>query len=137
MHVVLDTSVLVAALRSRDGASFALLQHLRDEDFTIAVSVPLVVEYESALIRNLQPALVRADIESFIDYLCLVARRQDIFYLWRPLLNDPNDDMVVEVAVASACNAIVTHNLKDFRPATKLVERVLSPGEFLQTLSRK
>ncbi len=136
MLVVLDTSVLVAAWRSREGASFALLQHLSHGDYKIAVSVPLVVEYESALIRNLRPPLEREDVEALVDYLCRVGIRQDIFYLWRPLLSDPNDDMIVEVAVAASCDAIVTHNLKDFGAAIKLVPRVLSPRDFLATLIR-
>lgn len=129
--------MLVSAWRSRDGASFALLQHLRKGDFEIAVSVPLVVEYESALLRHTVPPLGASDVESFLDYLCLVAVRQDVFYLWRPLLQDPNDDMVVEVAVAASCEAIVTHNAKDFARATRLVPRILSPAAFLLNQVRR
>ena len=140
MRVVLDTSVLVAAWRSRSGASFALLRHLRNGDFEIAVSVPLVVEYEAALLRHCRPPLVPSDVEALVDYLCAVALRQEIFFLWRPLLrdpNDPNDDMVVEVAVAGQCEAVVTHNVRDFGPAERFGLATLTPGDFLLRLARR
>jgi putative PIN family toxin of toxin-antitoxin system len=129
--VVLDTSVLVAAWRSRTGASFALLEELRDESFRIALSVPLVVEYEAVLLRHTHPPRHRSDVTALLDYLCLVGVQQQVFFLWRPLLRDPNDDMVAEVAVASQAEAIITHNVKDFDAVVKFGVRVLSPGEFL------
>jgi len=137
VRVVLDTCVLVAAWRSNLGASFEIIRLLRRRRFESAVSVPLVVEYESALLRHLSPARRAADATSFVDYLCLVAHKQDIFFLWRPLLRDPNDDMVAELAVASRADAIITHNLKDFSAAANLGIRVLTPGSFLLQLSRR
>jgi putative PIN family toxin of toxin-antitoxin system len=133
--VVLDTSVLVAAWRSRNGASFALLQHLRDNDFEIAVSVPLVAEYEEVLLRHLTKTQRPSDVTGFVDYLCSVAVQQPIFFLWRPLLRDADDDMVAEVAVASGASAVVTHNLRDFQPILRFGVRVLAPAEFLLQLS--
>jgi predicted nucleic acid-binding protein len=100
--VVLDTSMLVAGWRSRLGASFALLEHLRDGAFDIAVSVPLVLEYESVLLRHLTAGRRKADVVALVDFLCSIARQQSIFFLWRPLLRDADDDMVAEVAVARA-----------------------------------
>jgi putative PIN family toxin of toxin-antitoxin system len=137
MRVVLDTSVLVSAWRSRDGASFALLRHLRKGDFAIAVSVPLVVEYEAVLLRHLKPPMTPADVEGFVDYLCSVATRQEIFFLWRPLLKDPKDDMIVEVAIAAECDAIVTHNVRDFMPAKRLGLAVLTPAAAPQEVRRR
>ena len=137
VRVVLDTSVLVAAWRSSLGAAFEIVRLLRGGRFEIAVSVPLVVEYESALLRHLSPTRRAADVASFVDYLCLVAHKQEIFFLWRPLLRDPNDDMVAELAVASQADAIVTHNLRDFSAAASLGIRVLAPGPFLLHLSRR
>lgn len=131
MLVVLDTSVLVAAWRSRLGASFELIRLLRAGRFEIAVSVPLVVEYESALLRNMSPGQRPSHVTAFVDYLCRVAHKQDVFFVWRPLLNDPNDDMVVESAMASRASAIITHNLRDFVPAAGLGVRVLAPAQFL------
>jgi hypothetical protein len=63
-----------------------------------------------------------------------VATKQAIFFLWRPLLPDPNDDMVVEVAIAASCEAIVTHNIRDFATASGLGVRIMTPGEFLMLL---
>ena len=137
VRVVLDTCVLVAAWRSSLGVSFEIIRLLRRRRFEIAVSVPLVVEYESALLRHLSPARRAADATSFVDYLCLVAHKQDIFFLWRPLLRDPNDDMVAELAVASRADAIITHNLRDFSATANLGIQVLTPGSFLLQLSRR
>ena len=137
VRVVLDTSVLVAAWRSRNGASFELLRRLRDDDFEVAVSVPLILEYEAVLLRHLAGSLTADDVGAFVDFLCARGRCQTIFYLWRPFLKDPNDDMVVEVAVAASCDAIVTHNIRDFERAAELGLAILTPREFLtSTLSR-
>jgi len=137
MRVVLDTSVLVAAWRSRNGASFALIERLVGNEFEIAVSVPLVLEYEAVLLRHLTADLRADDVEVFVDYLCALAHKQTVFYLWRPLLKDPGDDMVVEVAVAASCEAIVTHNIRDFGRAKDLGLAVLTPGEFLVSRLRR
>lgn len=96
MRVVLDTSVVVSAVRSRKGASFQLLSRVGSDAFELAISVPLVLEYEDALMRQLSAtALDEADIAAIIDYICSVAVRQEIFFLWRPILRDPGDDLVV------------------------------------------
>ena len=137
MLVVLDTSVLVAAWRSRSGASFALLEHLRDDSFEIAVSVPLILEYEEVLLRHLSRGQRKADVLTLVDYLCSVARQQPIFFLWRPLLRDADDDMVAEVAVASGASAIVTHNVRDFVPVTQFGVRAITPAQFLLQLPHR
>jgi len=135
--VVLDTSVLVAAWRSRSGASHVLLERLLDGSFEIAVSVPLVLEYEAVLLRHLDAGRTRADVETFVDYLCSAGLQQNIFFLWRPFLRDPKDDMVAEVAVASQAEAVVTHNISDFAPIGQFGLRVLTPGQFLLQLPRR
>ena len=97
---MLDTNVFISALRSRKGASFKVLSLVGTGSFQISVSVPLVLEYESAAKRMSRIiGLAHSDIDDIIDYICHVARRQDIFYLWRPFLRDPMDDMVLELAV--------------------------------------
>jgi putative PIN family toxin of toxin-antitoxin system len=135
MLVVLDTCVVVSGLRSRRGASFRILSRIGQGAFELAVSVPLVVEYEDVLARqasslNLSPK----DVGDLLDYICSVARRQSIFFLWRPLLKDPKDDMVAEVAVAAQCDAIVTFNTKDFGSIDRFGIAVLTPGQFLSKL---
>jgi predicted nucleic acid-binding protein len=130
--VVLDTNVLEAAMRSRRGASFALVSQIGMGRFEIALSVPLFLAYEGVLMR--QASVMDRDpvmVTNLLDYLCAVAKLHAIFYLWRPLLADANDEMVLELAVAAGCDAIVTHNRRHLLPASQFGVRVLSPGEFL------
>jgi predicted nucleic acid-binding protein len=129
--------MLVAGWRSRLGASFALLEHLRDGAFEIAISVPLVLEYEAVLLRHLTAGRRKADVVALVDFLCSIAHQQSIFFLWRPLLRDPDDDMVAEVAVASGVSAIITHNMRDFGGVTPFGVRVLAPAQFLLRLPRR
>ena len=132
MLVVLDSSVLVAALRSRQGASFRLLELLRNGQFEIAVSVPLVLEYEAVLVRYaIELNLSREAAVGVVDFLCRVGHRQDIHFLWRPSLSDPQDEFVLELAVAANCEAIITHNVRDFVGAKKFKPQVLTPSAFL------
>ena len=138
MRVILDTSVIVAALRSRRGASFRLVELLREGAFEIAISVPLAVEYEAALTRHaVSLGLRRADVLTIVDYLCNVGKRQSIHFLWRPRLRDPDDEFVLEAAIAARCQSIVTHNVRDFVAAERLGLKVLRPGQFLRQLEGK
>ena len=128
-QIVIDTNVLVTALRSSRGVSYRLLTLVDSGKFQINVSTPLIVEYEEVLRREV-PGINGADI---IDYLCAIANRHKIFYLWRPILKDPDDDFILELAVK--CSAIVvTWNVKDFRKATKFNISVLTPAEFLRQI---
>jgi putative PIN family toxin of toxin-antitoxin system len=137
MRVVLDTNVLVAAVRSRRGASFQVLSRVGSGEFDITVSVPLILEYEDVLLRHLPATqLDETDIHSIIDYMCSVAVRQEIFFLWRPKLRDPADDLVLELAIAANCEAIVTHNVRDFANAYQFGVAVMTPGAFLNNLRR-
>jgi putative PIN family toxin of toxin-antitoxin system len=134
-QIVVDTNVLVAALRSRRGASHRLLRLIDRGKFEINVSVPLVLEYEAAAKGILhETALTARDIDDIIDYLCAIANRRDVYYLWRPFSRDPKDDMVLELAVAASCEVIVTFNKRDFRGAESFGISVLSPGEFLREI---
>ena len=129
--LVLDTNVLVAALRSRSGASFQIVSMIGLGRFRMVLSVPLVLEYEQALFAARPAGVSRREIEAFVDYLCAAGEYQEIFYLWRPALRDPKDDLVLEVAVAGECGIIVTHNVKDFTGATHFGIRILTPAQFL------
>ena len=130
--IVIDTCVLISALRSRNGASFKLLSLIDSNKFTFFLSVPLVLEYESVakrMSRNL--GLTHSDIENIIDYLCTVGNHRKVHYLWRPNLKDPGDDFVLELAVESECNYIVTHNVKDFKGIKKFNLKAITPQELL------
>ena len=127
--------MLVAALRSNRGASYRLLRHLGTRGFEHVVSVPLVLEYEEVLKRPASDVpLSAADIDAVLDYMCASGRQQPIHFLWRPLLPDPRDDLVLEVAVNGECNAIVTFNARDFRGAERFGLAVLTLGALLATL---
>jgi predicted nucleic acid-binding protein len=135
--VVLDTNILVAGLRSRRGASFRVLELVGGSDFDVAVSVPLVLEYEDALARLVAEGLTQEeDAHAVIDYICSVALKQSVFFLWRPLLRDPKDDMVLELAVAAGCSRIVTHNIKDFTETETFGILPVTPGRFLHEIGR-
>jgi putative PIN family toxin of toxin-antitoxin system len=134
-RVVLDTNVLVAAARSRQEASFRLLSLVGTGRFEIAVSVPLAIEYEDVLFRDLLAThLTETAVNGILDYICSVAQRQEVFFLWRPFLSDPKDDLLLEVAVAGHCEAIVTHNLRDFAGIERFGLRAVPPRDFLKEI---
>ena len=136
LQIVVDTNVLYAGLRSRRGASHRLLREIgRHASFRIHLSVPLVLEYEEIAKRHARTlGLTHRDIDDVLDYLCSVAGLHDIFYLWRPFLPDPEDDMLLELAVEAGCQRIVTFNQRDFRGIEQFALRAVTPQEFLQEI---
>ncbi|MCP5418078.1 MAG: putative toxin-antitoxin system toxin component, PIN family, partial [Chromatiaceae bacterium] len=109
INVVIDTNVLVAALRSKLGASHKLLILLPNGTYQPNISVPLFVEYESVVKREgMLNGLREVDIDAILDYLLNKSSIRKIFYLWRPTLKDPKDDLVLEVAVESQSEYIIT-----------------------------
>ena len=133
--VVLDTSVLVSALRSARGASFEIMAALGRGEFEACVSVSLLLEYEATLLRHAEELSIDSkDALGIVDYVCDVAMNQDIFFLWRPFLRDAGDDLVLELAVAAGSDAIVTHNVRDFEGVEKFGVRVITPKQFLHQL---
>jgi putative PIN family toxin of toxin-antitoxin system len=134
-RVVLDTNVVIAALRSRRGASFRVLELVGLGRFKLTVSVPLALEYEAVLNRHrVTVGLTQQDIRDLVDYLCSVSDRRVIYYLWRPYLRDPKDDFVLEAAVAGECQGIVTFNVRDFDGIDQFGLWAESPGEFLKRI---
>lgn len=133
-QIVIDTNVIVSALRSQFGASYKLLMLLESNKFEIHLSVPLVLEYEEAAKRQTGKDLRASDVDDILDYLCMIAVLHEIYFLWRPFLSDPQDDMVLELAVAAQCKIIVTYNKQDFRGVEQFGIRVLTPREFLQEI---
>jgi len=133
--IVLDTNVFVSALRSRRGASFRLLSLVGTGRFDIALSAPLGLEYEGVAHRMLADlGGSGGDLSDILDYLCSVARHRPIFYLWRPTLADPKDDMVLELAVDAGAPVIVTFNVRDFIGADRFGVRAITPREYLQEI---
>lgn len=136
MQVVLDTTVLVAASRSRNGASFQLVSMLPSRQFEIALTIALYTEWQAVLTRpeHLPPGITAEAALGFLRYLASTAHLQDVHFLWRPFLRDPDDDMVLECAASSGSQFIVTHNTRDFRRAPELKVQAILPGDFLKLL---
>ena len=119
---VLDTDVIVAALRSDKGASRQLLLAALNQQFELLLSVPLILEYESVLTRPEHLAACRlssTEVGRVLDDLAAVARPVRLAFRWRPRLSDPDDDMVLETAINGSASAIVTFNQRDFVAGAK------------------
>ena len=121
---MLDTNVLVAGLRSRRGASFRLLELVAAGVVRPVLSVPLVLEYEAVLKRQ-------GNIDGLLDDLCLLGEYHVVYYLWRPTLRDPSNEMVLELAVAAGCPHIVTHNVPDFAGSERFGVEPCTPQRWL------
>jgi predicted nucleic acid-binding protein len=134
-EIVLDINVLVAGLRSRLGAAAKLLSLVGSDHFGINLSVPLVLEYEDVLLRpELRIPLPASAIGDVLDYHCAVARHHEIFFLWRPYLKDPGDDMLLELAVKAGCRFIVTYNERDFAGCERFGVEAVTPAKFLKQI---
>lgn len=139
MRVVFDTSLIVAATRSRNGASYALVNSIPSRVFQICLSVGLYAEWQDVLTRpeNVPPGLTPDDAMRFIRYLASQAHLQEIHFLWRPFLPDPNDDMVLELAFAAGCRHIITHNVRHFRGCEQFGITAMTPRDFLFSIRKK
>ena len=134
-RIVLDTNVLVAALWSRRGVSFTLLSLIDSGRFEVHVSVPLVLEYEEVLQRyRLAIGFTEQDIRDLLDYICQVAMHHRVHFLWRPLLKDVKDDMLLELAVVANCDHIVTYNRRDFSGVEAFGLQVILPADLLRLI---
>lgn len=131
-NIVLDTNVLLTALRSSLGTSYRLLAMLDGGGYQLHVSTPLILEYEAVLKRG-GLSLSDGQIDDVIDFICAQAIHHKIFYLWRPTLKDPDDDFILELAVKAGAD-IVTWNLQDFQRAKRFAVDVLTPRDFLAQL---
>lgn len=134
-RIVIDTCVLISALRSSRGASHRLVMMLGGSEFEPALSVPLVLEYEDVAKRMSDvTGLSDTDIDDLLDYVCSVSHLQEIHFLWRPVLRDARDDHVLELAVEAGCQLIVTHNIRDFDGSEHFGVEALTPREFLERI---
>jgi putative PIN family toxin of toxin-antitoxin system len=131
MRVALDTDVLVAAVRSRQGASRAWISAILRGEANLLLSVPLVLQYEAVLTRREHLSASGASVGqlgALLDALCAVCTPVQISFLWRPMLRDANDEMVLEVAVNGRADRLLTFNERDFAGAARLGIAVERPG---------
>ncbi|HIP30500.1 MAG TPA: putative toxin-antitoxin system toxin component, PIN family [Sulfurospirillum arcachonense] len=128
-NIVIDTNVLLSAFYSNRGASYKLISLIDSAKFRVNISTTLIYEYEEIL--KSKSKLDEKHIDSILNYICRVGKKNRIFYLWRPKLKDTDDDFLLELAVKSN-SIIVTLNGKDFKPACEFNIKVMTPKEFLQ-----
>ena len=128
-------SVLVSGLRSKRGNSFQIIQAIRAGHLNISVSVALVLEYESVLLRpGLVPSFATEKIHRILDAFCLMAKHHKVFFAWRPFLKDPNDELILEIAVAASAPYIITHNISDFVGSETMGVRAITPSTALKII---
>lgn len=135
VSAVFDTNVLVAALRSRRGASWHILDLLQQDVIQMHVTVPLALEYKDALLRHRDAAgWSRRETLAFLGLLIRKAQYHEVYYLWRGHAEDPEDAHVLEAAVASPATYLVTFNTKDLMAVRQFGIEVVTPGEFLRAV---
>jgi putative PIN family toxin of toxin-antitoxin system len=139
-RLVLDTNVLVAAIRSGRGASRVLLVGVLKSEFTLLASVPLMIEYEAVLTRpaHLESSgLSNQDVQALLDAIASVVEPVRLAFLWRPMLPDAADDMVLETAVNGRADLLVTLNRRDFQAASgAFTPRIMSPADAVMYLRK-
>lgn len=131
--IIIDTNVLVTALMSNSGASSKLMSLIGTKKFKLSISTALILEYEDVAKRHCKKFKPN-QIDDVLDYICSESNHVRINYLWRPLLKDPNDELILELAVAAGADYIVTYNMKDFVGTEKFGIKVVTPKVFLQLI---
>lgn len=135
LEAVLDTNVLVAALRSRRGASFELLRLVGDARWRLHLSTALLLEYEEVSRREARHFWLHPDrVEDVLDFLAASGQEHAVRLRWRPFLRDLNDDFILELAVQAHARYFVTHNLRDFAGVERFGVEAIAPAQMLLKL---
>jgi len=135
--IVVDTNVIVSALRSRRGASFAILQRI-GQAWQPLISVPLILEYEAVGKREAERlGIPLSTVDAIVRAFCFHGRETNVHFRVRPFLPDPGDEFLLELAVAGAADAIVTHNVRHFAGVERFGVRVLTPRELLRKIEEE
>jgi len=135
--ITLDTNILYQALHSTRGASHQILQLIRQEKLTVALTVPVFFEYQEVLyrpesLRDLE--LTREEVDAVLDLLLLHGELHAVPFLWRPNLPDPDDDLFVECALVSQSDFLITRNVRDFASGElgPMAFALITPTDFYQ-----
>ena len=136
---MLDTDVVVAAMRSPSGASAAILRRVRAGDVTALLGVALALEYEAVCRRpehQIAAGLTAIEVELFVESVIAMAEPVTSHFLWRPQLRDPNDELVLEAAINGRAKLLVTFNIRDFADAVRFGIEVLVPRDALKRMTQ-
>jgi putative PIN family toxin of toxin-antitoxin system len=134
-RIVLDTSVVVAGLRSRLGASNALLRLVANRRLRLLATPPLFLEYEEVLKRpeqRLVHGLTLEQVDDLLAELAALIEPVETHFQWRPRARDPSDEMVLEAAINGHADALVTDNIADFAAAERFEIAVVGPADLLR-----
>lgn len=132
-QIILDTNVILSGLRSNQGASFQLLDRLPDPAWQLNLSVQLVLEYEEVIKRETHMSAQAVD--GFIRFLCSIGnKRFNRYFVWRPVARDPDDEFIIDLAIQSRADIIVTFNISHLAPARQFGIHIMKPKEFLRLL---
>jgi len=138
MRIVLDTNVIVAAARSRRGASAVILAMVARGELELALSVALALEYEQVLKRELEKLSIGAEeVDDLVAFLCANSRRHEVPSGNWPLVQDPDDEFIARLAMASACDHLVTHNVRDLSQLAGQGISVVTPAQLLSIIRGK
>ena len=136
MRAVIDTNVLYSGLRSRNGASFQILDALWRRQWILILSNTIITEYEEVLKREAPTlGLTVKNVDALLDSLCAMAECHEPAGFWTPVLQDPDDEAFVQLAVAAKVSCLVSHNFRHLAPARALGVNVLAPRDFLAMLN--
>lgn len=137
-RIVLDTDVIVAAMRSPTGASAAILRAVDAGQARLLSSVALILEYETQCTQPVHyeaAALSLLDAIVFVDAVAALSEPVELYFFWRPQLRDPGDEMVLETAINARADFIVTFNLRDYGQVPhRFGIGVLRPAEAIQRI---
>lgn len=142
MLLTLDTNILYQALMSKTGASYFILQQVRTRKIQIALSVPVFFEYQDVLTREKSLKdfeLKLNDVEKFLKFIAYIGKPFEIYFLLRPNLKDEKDNKIVELAVTSQSDYLITSNIRDFKNAELKFDqlKIITPGEFVKMWREK
>ena len=142
MLLTLDTNILYQALISKTGASHFILQQVRNRRIRIALSVPVFLEYQDVLTRDKSLKdfeLKLSDVEKFLRFIAYIGKTFEIYFLLRPNLKDEKDNKIVELAVTSQSDYLITSNIRDFKNAELKFDqlKIITPGKFVKMWREK
>ena len=135
--IVLDTSVMVAGLRTRLGAANAVLRLIAQRRLIALATPPLFLEYEDVLKRpehRLVHGLALETIDEFLAEFSALIEPVEVHFQWRPQSRDPNDEMVLEAAINGGAGALVTYNVADFVGVVERFKIMLRPADLLRRM---